>query len=445
MGVHAPNYDVQINGGSANAALRRLIQSVEFESVDGMADLLRINAVDPIDDNGNMPIRDSRIFQPGNEISVFAGYGVRVRHVGRAVVRKLRPIFPQSGVPTVEVIGYSKDATMADNSPEPLKERKKPLKSAKAQARREAEGKGFKDSKAGRRFTDTTYAVAIIERAANYGFDPDVDPTLDPPHDFIQKAGMSDYDFVRGLSNLTGFYFWVDATPDGKWTLHFKNPDTIDAEAFQEKQFTFKYNEGDFSTLLGFEPELAIQGATTKLVVASKDVLTGRLLQVNLQEENDQGPEVKADSPQGDGNPFQKLFQPPQISIKANKLDKELTTGTEIKLFLGDFSFDIKSNRTFRNEAELAAWGQSWFRRNRENFVLARATLIGVESLNARQTHRLSGIGTGLSGEYFFTRVRHIINASGYVIDANCRKIVSQLPSAVPQLSAPVNPTPNSP
>lgn len=417
----APDFSLKIDNNRLDESVREMIQSVEYESCDGMADVLKLSIADTMDKSARLPIRDSKIFMPGRVLSLFIGYGTQLRHIGSAEIRRLRPIFPSGAAPSIEVVAYTADAKMADTGPEPLKETKVLKKG----------GIRKKNSKAGRRWNNARYSDAVADRADAYGFKLDID---EAPYggEFIQKANMTDYDFIKGLSNLTGFIFWVDGDSNGEWTLHFKDPARLRQADLQDKTYTFKYGDDDFSTLLSFEPELAIQNAITKLLVQTKDPISGRILEAKVEEEQDQGPEtgINPGNLKSDGDIVDKsLDQRSALDLKGNGMKGELTTASDIKLFVDDFSFDIRANRRFRNEAELAAWAAQWFRRNRENFLLARGALIGIESMRARQVHNLSGLGTAWDGAYYFTRVRHIMNvSSGYSVDFNARKIVPDLP-----------------
>lgn len=412
VGFNAPNFSIKIQGGRAPIGIRQLVQSIEYESSDGMADLMRIVFRDPnlIPPKGLMSIgskiglggfgggsgsslslRDTKVIQPGNEISLSFGYGSQLKHIGRAIIRKIRPVYPRSDIPSLEVVAYTKDSMMMDNAPEASKKKK---------------GKG------GRVFKNITFADAVRERASDYGFELDVDKTNDKPHNFIQKVGLSDYDFIKGLSNITGYYFWVHGDATGKWTLYFKNPDTMQRDLIQDKIYTFKYDQKNLGSLLEFEPELVIQGATTKLQAKVKHYKTGKILEATFQEENDEAPDPFAEGE-------------PDLTIQDNKLEGKHTTGSDVKLFINDFSFEIRANRKFQDENDLINWAKQWFRRNRENFVLASGSIIGVETVAARQIHNLTGLGGGLDGEYFFSNVTHrMSNDTGYELECSFRKVV---------------------
>lgn len=376
----APDYDIQINGKSIDVGVRQLIQRVEYESTDGLADVAKVMAINPDNALGN-----AKTFQPGNEMSIFMGYGGELKHVGRVFLVKQRPQFPTDGMPILNVVGYTKDHKMMDNAPE---------KSAKVA------GKG------GRPYKQALHSDAVIDRAYDYGMVAEVDPTSITA-DFVQKVGMKDYEFVQGLANLTGFIFWVDGDEKGVWTLHFRDPDKTKTSDFQERELTFKYNQGDLSGLLSFQPEMLIKGFETKIKVQAKDYKSGKMMETEVEETGQKSPDI-----QDTGDP-------------SETLDEPYSTASDMKLYVGDYSFDIISNKKFKTDAEVLAWAKQWFRRQREQFIMAKGTTIGVEDLMARQIHNFEGLGTGYDGKYYFTKVRHICSASdGYICEFDVRKVV---------------------
>ena len=390
----APNFVLRVGDREVDAGIRKLIQSVEYESADGIADVMRIRAINP-----DFRLSDARIFLPGNEVSLFAGYGSDLLHIGRVKIYKNRPTFPREGWPTFEVVGYTKDHDMMHRQPE-------------ESSRRPRRGRGRQ--RGGRRFRDSKYSDAVRSRAEDYGFTLDIDETPDSPSNFIQKTGMSDYDFVKGLANLTGFIFWVDGDETGEWTLHFKDPDTFDNG--QERILTFEYNQGDMSTLFTFEPELLITEAVARIRVRARNARTGRIMESEFSEDNNQSPDVLYDLSDDDdiGIDF----------VELPTIDTPPASSTAIQIFIGDYSFQEVTSRRFRTEAELQTWARQWFRRQRENFIMSRGSSIGVEDVLARQLHDIAGVGVMYDGRYYFSRVMHKMDADsgGYTLSFNCRK-----------------------
>ena len=375
----APAFIVEVEGKELEYGVTQFVESVEYESADGMADVMRLNCVNP-----DFMISNAKVFQPGNEMACWMGYGTELEFVGRTIIAKQVPNFPENAMPSIQIVGYTKDSKMMDNEP------KKPKKEG---------GKG------GRVFKDATYAEAVADRANDYGFGPEIDDTDDAPHNFIQRPGVSDYEFVQGLANLNGYVFWVEGLEDGTWVLYFKKPESL--AALQDKKYTFKYNQADDSTLLSFQPEFLIKGAITDMEVVVKDNRTGKVLKAEVKEENNAAPDIQAA-----GDP-------------TGEVTSELTTASDIKLFFNDFSFNVNTNRRFKTQKEVEDWAKQWYRRMRENFVLSRGRLIGVGNLRARQTHALDGVGNTFNGDYYFTKVKHMCSAGqGYVIDFGARKVV---------------------
>lgn len=375
----APNFTIVVNGTELQHGITQFVQKLEYESCDGLADVARVNAINP-----DFLLSNAKVFQPGNEMDIWMGYGPNTKHIGRVIIARVRPSWPQNGMPVINVVGYTKDVKMMDHAPEKSKK---------------TEGKG------GRIFEKAKFSEIVEDKASDptYGFTLDVDTTDDEPRSRIQKIGLSDYDFVRGLANLTGSYFWVDGDQNGVWTLHFKAGDFTE----QVDKFTFKYNIGDLSSLLSFTPELLLQNSQTKIKAQTTNAKNGKNLKAEFEEESNAAPDVEVS-----GDP-------------EAELDADHTTASDVKIFLGDFSIEVVTNRQFTTEAELTAWVKQWFRRQRENFVLARGRIIGVETMRARQVHGIEGIASGLDGDYFFSKVKHILDkSSGYTIDFHARKVV---------------------
>jgi phage protein D len=388
-----PNFAIRVGNTELEAGLKQLVERVEYESCDGMADVFKMTAINP-----NFSISDLRILLPGNEISVYMGYGGELGYIGRAVIYKHRPHFPRDGMPTIEIIGYSKSHEMMHNSPPQA------APAGRTGGRRRG-GRRQQQSQSGRRFRNMKYSDAVAQHAFDYSFDIDVDESPEAPTDFIQKSGMSDYDFVQGLANLSGFLFWVDADENGRWTLHFKDPERLDN---QDIRYRFEYNLGDTSTLLSFDPEFLVTEAIAAIRVRVQDPITGQVFEAEFNEDNiGDAPEI--------------LFQDEEDQTL--EVDRAPGSGTAVQLYIGDYSFEEIANRRFRSEADAIRWARQWYRRQRDNFINSRGMSIGVEPVRARQIHDISGVGMVYDGPYYFSRVRHMCTKDdGYTMDFNCRK-----------------------
>lgn len=396
----APAFVIEVNGIELDLGVQQFVTSVEFESADGYADAVKINLMNP-----DFVLTDKRIFQPGNEISLWFGYGTDLAHVGRVKIAKYKPNWPEGDdMPMIEVVGYSKDHDMMDN--EPSKTKPIPPSSNSKAAKKSAKKKNEKrKASEGRHFKNSRFSDAVEAKAVDYGFLTDIDPTPDIPHDFIQKAGLTDYQFVQGMANYTGFVFWVDGDENGKWTLHFRDPEK--GLVTQEKTFEFKYND-EFATLLAFDGEMKFAGVQSKITVETKNPYTGKLMQAEFEQ-----------------NPAT------EDPLFVGDLLKNVAPGTtrdarEVLLVIGDMQVTAVTNKAFRTEAELIFWAKQWFRRNAEQFVMGEGKIIGDPRVMSRQVHKLSNLGTQFSGNWYFTRVSHQLSAdNGYVCEFTAHKVLS--------------------
>jgi len=392
----APSFSVHIDGQELFGEISSAIESVTYESIDGIADMAKV-----VVNNPDFMLTDSKLFQIGNEMDIWIGYGTKRSHVGAAQIVRAEPDFPENAVPKIVLTGYTAEHRMMDARPNKGKggfpaPKAKTLRGKKAPPKPPAPNRGAWDK-------TTPIHDIVAEKARSYGFEADIDDVPGPSKSIIQKMEMSDYELVKGLSNYTGYLFWVDGDGTGTWTLHFKKPEGNPSG--QEKKYTFKYNLGDKTTLLGYQPEMVLRGAVSKLRAEYYDPDKGKLTYI----------EVEDDAAQVDTE---------FTGDVAEEITEEHTSAGAVKLFLGEFSIEVITNKRFKNPGELQRWAQTWFKRQRDNFVNGRGKVIGVESLRARQVHALEGIGVGLSGDHYFSRVKHQCDANGYWCDFTARKVI---------------------
>ena len=114
-----PHYLIDIGGTELDEGITQFVESVEYDSADGMADMAKIVVQNP-----DLQLQDLKIFQPGNEMSLWLGYDRTLDHVGRTVIRKTNWNFPEDDIPGVVVTGYTLDSVMMDNEPELSKDRR---------------------------------------------------------------------------------------------------------------------------------------------------------------------------------------------------------------------------------------------------------------------------------------------------------------------------------
>lgn len=390
----APNYILEVEGHELRSDVTQFISSVEYESTDGIVDVAKVTALNP-----DFLLSASKVFTPGNEMNVYMGYGAaHVRLIGRVVLMKPQVRFPEGGLPILNITGYTKDYQMREQRPVPKKAASQWLA-------------GTKQTKQGPVHKDVSLREVIENKCLPYGFYYDsetIDDIPMPKGSVVQPARMSDFDLVRGLANLTGFLFWVDYDFDHGWTLYFKDP--AGDLGTQDTRYTFRYNQGDKTTLMSFEPEMIFADHYTTLRVQTVDKRPGprfgKLMEATPTEELG-------------------VEEDPAYTGALEELDTDLGSAETVRIFIGDYSFAMKTNVEFHTQEALEVYAAQWFRRMREQFIVGNGTIMGLETLLARQVHTLEGMGVPYDGEYYFSKVRHImVKDTGYHCEFSARKIL---------------------
>jgi len=384
--VLAPRFSLEVQGHKIQANVSQFIERVEYESIEGIVDMMKVAVLNP-----DFLISELKLFLPGNELSLWIGYGANLQHIGRAVIANVRCPFPLDGMPSIEVTAYSKSHYMQDVRPDP-----DPPTGTKPKGGKSKEAKKTNWKK-------ESFSEIVRKVAAKYQFVDDVDETKEPRSNVYQPKEMSDYDFVKGMANLSGYYFWVDGDAQGKWTLHFKHPDNIQ----QEKKYSLRYAQGGSGTLYNFEPELLFKDHFTKISVQFLSP-SGRLVEKNFIEEK------KHDWSTVPTNPEEKV-------------EGELGTAQEVNLYIGEYSLRVYDGTRFKQDSTIEWWAKQWFEKNRGNFVSGSGACVGIPDLRARQTHGITGLGTLFDGEWVMNKVRHIFDSgSGYQCEIDARKVVAK-------------------
>jgi phage protein D len=381
----APQYVLQVQGQDLKSDVTQFVERVEYESSDSMIDTAKITLVNP-----DFVLSSSKVFMPGNELDIYMGY-LNPLYVGRVILMRPRVIFPFDGMPTLEVAGYSKDYLMREKRP--------------------FTGNTIPQKKGGSKpgrvvYKDTTVREILEDKAADHLLSEDIDDAPWPKGGIVHEARASDFDVIRAIANLTGYIFWVDYDPETKWTLHFKRPDQL--AAYQLAEHTFRYNFGDKTTLLSFEPEFLFQGHYTQIRVQS--AIRHPILGITGFEDI-----ILAEKGE--------LEPDPAYAGAIEEIEGPFPNAELIKIYIGDYSFAILPKVEIASRSALEVYAEQWFRRMREDFIVGNGYVTGVETLMARQVHTLEGLGDPYDGKYYFSNVRHIMSSGeGYRCEFTARK-----------------------
>lgn len=182
---------------------------------------------------------DHPLFDRGNLVEVFLGYGADPPKIFEGVIAVVEPHFPQDGVPTISVTAYDRSYLMRK--------------------------KGDRDAA----YPDRTANEVVREVALSYRFHESeiVTPDETPLRRFFMQSVQDDWAFLQGIAKELGFELYVELG-----ALHFRKPRT--RPEFVPGTFVYREN------LLSFEPSLTVDESVSKVVVRGWDELAKRPFEV---------------------------------------------------------------------------------------------------------------------------------------------------------------------
>lgn len=442
----APMFRLEVNDAPLNYDINRLVTSIEYESAVDMADMLKLNIDNPglIDDE--FPDWTAhKAFQPGNEVSVYMGYGSvdrRENFVGRVIWAKHLPNFPQEGMPQLQVNGYDISFKMMDNEG--------PLVSAGKNTKPTTKRPVELADDQGQVFQSILHSEVVQRIADMYGLATDIDPTTKRDHMIIKK-GRKHFELIKGLANLNNKDFWIDwDISTRKWTLHWK-----DKSRRQEAMYILRYGAdidrnnqlkaNTANTLLSVEPEYGLRETVSTATILIFDGKNQRWVSA-IEIEDASGPDPIF-KPGGGASQRAAVAQRPKpkkpgetssrpkkearaTTLKRqarNVIDEALDNATSFRIAAGGISIDVlPPGMRFKDPEEAGRYLLRWFQAKQDNFITVRGRTVGIETLRARQVHTLRGMGSRLDGDYYFTRVSHQINGESYFCEFNANKVIKE-------------------
>lgn len=376
----APRYRITMNNGDVlSDDIARYISKVEYEDESDKMDKMTVTlTTNNVTERGVTDILEaSKFFKEGNSMLLEGGYGNSLFPIGKVDIVKRQPKYPRDSYPSVEIVGYDPFFKLVGHKP--------------------SKGVSYKQ------FRDSQIATIIASR---HGIDYAKVRKADGKFDRVQKKGQNDLEFLLHVAEVRGFDCYLRYDKDiNKHRLYFEPPTDR-----QEKVFTFKYglnSRADETTLFEFDPEINMIDQSSKIEIIIFDKKDGKAKKSILEASDiDDQQLMKAAG-------RKKFFKAPPLK-----------SGGAVRAKVFGQNVDILAGKAFENEADAKRFVEQYFRKRNEHFITGSGTLIGLETLQARQTHILEGLGTQLSGKYFFTRVHHIFDSGKYECKFDCRKIV---------------------
>jgi phage protein D len=409
----APFYILKVEGTELELDITKWVEMVEFESALDMSDLLKITVVNPgfMFEKGMPDFTTHKVFQPGNQIDVWAGYGSKANavYLGRGIVDRHEATFPEASMPILEVKCYDASKLMMQQSSDTTVS----LRPKRDTTKTDAIGKAF---------LKKSHYEMVLDKANKYGFGADVQPT-NKIDTIVQKKDMTDYQFVKGLAALNSMDFWIDYDIIvGEWTLHWKP---------EEKNERPIYKLGYGTSIFSCTADLGLREQITDLQVMYFSEKKQEWVSVD-KAITEPGPDMiyrKSTTPSASGSPRKrnpKGRKPvKRATSEQNLVNEEIKSVERLRLAAAGHSIDIIPNRKFKDANDAAAFALRWLKGRKDHFIILKGEMIGVEDMKARQVHEITGLGTRLNGYYRFTSVRHKLGGSQqYRIEFQANKIL---------------------
>lgn len=233
-----PKHRIVIEGQDMRRLLDDDVVSLSFEDHIEEADAVSFE----ITNRKNQWI-DHALFDRGNAVDLYLGYGPQPPKLFEGVIAVVEPHFPSDGVPTLSITAYDRSYLLRK--------------------------KGDRDEA----YPDRTANDLVREIAQRYRFRADeiVTPDETPERRYYQQESQSDWDFLKGIAREIGFELYMELG-----ALHFRKPRTRP----ETVPGTFAYRDN----LQSFEPSLSAEKPVSKVIVRGWDEIKKQPFQVEVDD-----------------------------------------------------------------------------------------------------------------------------------------------------------------
>lgn len=364
-------------------ALNQLVEDIEIEEDDHMATVATITF-----DNPEFVLsRQDSLLQPGTLVIPEIGHGKNLTGAQRAVeIVRLLPTFPRDGKPKFRIQGYDARQRMLDTNTLSDRGIDKPDKSPLF-------------SKQLGVFKNKTLSQTLELIATSFGFELRIANkflTMTDRKTRIKKKDQTWWDFLLKLAGKFDAEVWVDytfrfgsgtTTAGGanvdKWGLWFQPKDR-----FGKAQLKLEYGLNGTGTLLTFDPKLDPVGQQTSVQVLSFERRKKKTRIAYVLDRSEREAGLK-----GRFNEFEGAL----VKIKVS----------------GKVTHIFNTGRPFKNKKEAQRFAENHVLANREDFITATGTTIGIPQLRPRQIHEILTGDMRFGGKYYFTQVKHRLPSRG--------------------------------
>jgi uncharacterized protein len=350
---YAPDFKIEVEGRELDAESKGDVLDLKVTM-----DLQNLTSFDLTVNNWDdkrfkFKYSDSEIFEVGNRVHIRMGYADNMRFMASGIIQTLTPKFPESGPPTLGIIGTD------------------PMLKLRGRFPTGSDVKKFVD------MTDWQIAQVIAKRNKLQSHVTE----QGPQYPLVMQANQDDLTFLMWRAKRIDFDCFIRIDPDdGRETLHFVAQ--ANARGIRPtRTYVFEWGK----SLINFNPVFNIGQQVSRITV--RGWLPGTKEAISYTA----GPD---DLPRSDN----RGASGPEL-VEKRLGDKEEVVVTQ-------------AVASMQEARELA---MSLLRERAYLAMTGTGQVIGLPDLRPDDFVELQGLGTRFSGVYHVTKVEHSLGSSGYL------------------------------
>jgi phage protein D len=348
---YAPTFRVEINGSRLAADVSKNIQEVHVTCKPDTLDTFSFTVVNSLPNLRWTHTEDAELFKEGSSVKIAMGYVDDMSAIIEGEITQIRPSFPESGMPTVAIEGYTRLHRLQGNN----------------------KTRTFQQT------TDKQIAEKIAEEA---GLQADAEDSA-VQYDYVMQANQTDLAFLRDRASRIHFEVLVSDK-----TLIFRSAKETSSRVY---------------TLLWAQTQRSFASTSVTLPLKSFTPELDTLQPVNNVEYRSYDPATK-----------QAFVSKATVSDQSSSMGgKAKGADVSINAFQRARSY-VHVTTPFVSQAEGDQLSRAKFNESAMSFVKGTAETIGIPELRSGQVVELAGLGPRFSGLYYVDEATHSINGNGY-------------------------------
>jgi uncharacterized protein len=348
---YAPAFRVEVNGIRLAADISKNIQEIHVTSKPDTLDTFSFTVVNSLPHLRWTHTSDADLFKEGSAVKISMGYVDDLSAIIEGEITQIRPSFPQTGIPTVAIEGYTRLHRLQGNQ----------------------RTRTFQQT------SDKQIAEKIAEEA---GLEAEVEDA-GTQYEYVMQGNQSDLAFLRDRASRIHFELLVE----GKKLIFRKareNSSRTYTLLWAQAQRSFA-STANTLPLKSFTPELDTMQPVNQTEYRSYDPASKKAF-VSRASVSDQTSNMGGKAKGADV--WMNAFQRPRSFV-------HVTT-------------------PFTSQAEGDQLSKAKFNESAMNLVKGTAETIGIPELRSGQVVELAGLGPRFSGMYYVDEATHSIDNNGY-------------------------------